>query len=65
MTRAAQIVGMFCSVCGIKPRGCGGRLTRCLECLKADVDRERQQREAKAREAMAPVSAKKQARKRR
>jgi len=63
---AARSLDMLCIACRVKPRGAGGRLTRCLECLKADVDRERQQREAKVREkAKAPVSAKKQARKRR
>ena len=39
MIRAATVQGRQCSVCGVKPRGAGGRLTRCLACLKADVDR--------------------------
>jgi hypothetical protein len=47
MTPAATVKVGLCSVCGAKPRGAGGRLTRCLDCLKADVDRERQHREAK------------------
>jgi GTP cyclohydrolase III len=51
MTRAATVKVGLCSVCGAKPRGADGRLTRCLDCLKADVDRERQHREAKVREA--------------
>ena len=37
-----------CAVCGKKRRCASGRLTRCLGCLKADVDRDRRQREAKA-----------------
>ena len=35
MIRAATVQGRLCSVCGVKPRGAGGRLTRCLDCLKA------------------------------
>ena len=56
MTRAATVKVGLCSVCGVKPRGAGGRLTRCLDCLRADVDRERQHHEAKVREkAKAPA----------
>jgi len=50
MIRAARGKDRLCSVCEVKPPGAGGRLTRCLDCLKADVDRERQRREAKVRE---------------
>jgi hypothetical protein len=50
MTRAASVKDGLCGVCGVKPRGAGGKLTRCLACLKADVDRERRHREAKVRE---------------
>ena len=51
----ATVQGRLCSVCGGKPRGAGGRLTRCLACLKADVDRERQHREARVRENCSPA----------
>ena len=54
---AAKGVGMFCSVCGVKPRGAGGRLTRCLDCLTTDVDRERQHLEAIVRKSLAWVVA--------
>jgi hypothetical protein len=37
----------LCVVCGVKPRGTGGKLTRCLDCLKVDADRDRQQRAAR------------------
>jgi hypothetical protein len=45
--------GQLCTVCHVKPRAAGGKLSRCLDCLRADVDKERQQREvrkAKARQ---------------
>ena len=49
MIRAATVKVRLCSVCRVKSRGAGGRLARCLDCLKADVDRERQHREAIAK----------------
>jgi hypothetical protein len=49
----------LCTVCHVKPRAAGGKLSRCLDCLRADVEKERQQREvrkARAREkALAPT----------
>jgi hypothetical protein len=35
--------GELCTVCNIKPSAAAGRLSRCLDCLRADVDLERQQ----------------------
>jgi hypothetical protein len=32
--------------CG-RPRACGGRLSRCLQCLRADVDRDSRERAAR------------------
>lgn len=39
----------LCSVCNVRPRGAGGRLSKCLECLRHGVQLERDQREARAR----------------
>jgi hypothetical protein len=46
----------LCAVCGVRPRGAGGKLTRCLDCLKADVDLDRRRREARAKKAVAAVA---------
>ena len=49
----------LCTVCRVNPRAAGGKLSRCLDCLRADVEKERQQREvrkSRAREkALAPT----------
>jgi hypothetical protein len=36
-----------CVVCGVNPRGAGGRLSRCLPCLCAAVAAGREQRAAR------------------
>jgi hypothetical protein len=43
----------LCTVCYAKPRGAGGKLSRCLDCLRSDVEslrKEREVRHARARE---------------
>jgi hypothetical protein len=37
-------VAARCVACGVNPRGAGGRLSRCLPCLCADVAAWREQR---------------------
>ena len=37
-----------CESCGIRPRGAGGKLSRCLECLTSLVDRDRRLRAERA-----------------
>ena len=49
MTMAS--VGDLCISRGERPRAAGGRLSRCLPCLKADVAHERQDREARQAKA--------------
>lgn len=43
--------GQFCTVCHVKARAAGGKLSCCLDCLRADVEKERQQREARKAKA--------------
>ena len=45
LDQAATAAKALCSVCHAKPRAAGGKMTSCLDCLRADVDVERQQRE--------------------
>ena len=40
--------GKLCQRCGINTRAAGGALSRCLVCLKADVEADRRDREARA-----------------
>ena len=35
----------LCVKCEIRPRGAGGRLTRCMPCIKVDAQRDREARE--------------------
>jgi hypothetical protein len=48
----------LCNVCRTNPRAAGGKLTRCLQCLRRDVDVERQQREARKARAEQEAKAK-------
>jgi hypothetical protein len=38
-------IAIPCESCGHRPRGAGGKLSRCLECLKSLVERERRLRD--------------------
>lgn len=40
----------MCERCGERPRAAGGKVSRCLSCLRVDVDRDRQERQARRRE---------------
>jgi hypothetical protein len=37
-----------CESCGHRPRGAGGKLSRCLECLRSLVERDRRLRDERA-----------------
>jgi hypothetical protein len=39
---------VLCESCKVRPRGAGGRLTRCIECLKSLVERDRRLRKERA-----------------
>jgi hypothetical protein len=38
----------LCESCKIRPRGAGGKLSRCLECLRSFVERDRSMRAERA-----------------
>jgi hypothetical protein len=38
----------LCESCKVRPRGAGGKLSRCLECLRSLVERDRKMRAERA-----------------
>ena len=48
VTPVPELAAALCSDCGTRPRLAA--LTRCKPCLQADVQRDREQREARAKE---------------